>query len=198
MFTSRQRDDGRALIAACAMAMAAAVGTSVSAAPCESPSLARLERYCTTSWKNAGIRRDDWEDATQQTLLEMLEQTSAEGLSSAIDDPESIERRELNRAVWRIVQRSRRSRKNVSYNDRTMPVAEMRGEPGSGARVWSELDDVARDVLSERQRSILDLTRQGWRVSEIADKLQIPASRVSDEKYKAIARLREEIHKRAC
>jgi RNA polymerase sigma factor (sigma-70 family) len=50
---------------------------------------------------------------------------------------------------------------------------------------------VAAEVLSSRQQQILDLSFDGWSVNEIAAKLELPAARISDEKYKAIRKLRE-------
>jgi hypothetical protein len=34
---------------------------------------------------------------------------------------------------------------------------------------------------------------EGWAVQDMADELQLPAERVSDEKYKAIRKLREHL-----
>ena len=49
----------------------------------------------------------------------------------------------------------------------------------------------AEKVLSLRQRAILDDTISGYSVPEIAERLAIAPERVSDEKYKAIRKLRE-------
>ena len=49
----------------------------------------------------------------------------------------------------------------------------------------------AKEVLSPRQRSILDDTVRGYTVPEIAERLDTTAERVSDEKYKAIRKLRD-------
>ena len=45
-------------------------------------------------------------------------------------------------------------------------------------------------MLSARQQSIVDLSFAGWSVHDIATKLRVPAERVSDEKYKAVRKLR--------
>ena len=37
------------------------------------------------------------------------------------------------------------------------------------------------------------LSFEGWSVHEIAEEMQIPAERISDEKYKAIRKLREKL-----
>ena len=46
------------------------------------------------------------------------------------------------------------------------------------------------EVLSERQLRILELSADGWAVPEIATELKTSPERISDEKYKAIRKLR--------
>jgi RNA polymerase sigma factor (sigma-70 family) len=48
----------------------------------------------------------------------------------------------------------------------------------------------ARELLSPRQQRILQLSFEGWSVHDIAADMGAPAERVSDEKYKAIHKLR--------
>src|SRR5262245_11888691 len=130
----RHPADRHRVLAACAVALATAVGSSAmsssaearstemasTGAPISAGTIANLERYCSASWRNAGIRRDEWDDCTQQALLEMLEAVSPEGLPVAIHDSESQERRELNRTVWRLVQRSRRAPRLDQFDERHM------------------------------------------------------------------------------
>jgi RNA polymerase sigma factor (sigma-70 family) len=47
----------------------------------------------------------------------------------------------------------------------------------------------AAELLSPRQRRLLDMTADGWSVPEIAAELGTTVERVSDEKYKAIKKL---------
>jgi RNA polymerase sigma factor (sigma-70 family) len=181
--------DRRLRWAACAVAVAAAVGAVPVSAKAESKAIEQIERYCSTSWRNAGIDHQDWPDCTQQALLELIERVSRNGLGEAIDDTESHERRELNRTVWRTIKRWRRSPKTQSYfDDRGNGEAQMAPDQ-NGA--WEEVLATSRHCLTDRQQRILELTRDGWRVSEIADTLQVSPARVSDEKYKAISKLRE-------
>ena len=45
-------------------------------------------------------------------------------------------------------------------------------------------------MLSPRQRDqIVELWTRGWNVPEIADEMDMPVARVSDEKYKALRKL---------
>jgi DNA-binding NarL/FixJ family response regulator len=187
-----QIQDRRRVLAACAVALATAVGSNGMASQADAKAIAKLERYCTASWRNAGIRRDQWEECTQQALLELIESVSNEGLPTAIEDSTSQERRELNRTVWRLVQRCRRSTHPQSFDECSMspPGNERDGERRLG---WDDVLQHAAGVLTTRQLQILELARDGWRVADIARQLGLPAERVSDEKYKAVAKLRERV-----
>jgi RNA polymerase sigma factor (sigma-70 family) len=178
-------------LAACAVAFAAAMGGSASAS--EMQAIEQIEHYCTASWRNAGISHQEWTDCTQQALLELLERVSRGGLSEAIENRESAERRELNRTVWRTIQRWRRSPRLLSLDEaRTMDVnTDVSSQQHADA--WDQVMHAAEQCLSERQQQILLMTRDGWRVGEIAEELTISAARVSDEKYKAIAKLQSHL-----
>ena len=52
---------------------------------------------------------------------------------------------------------------------------------------------VANQWLTSRQQRIMQLSFDGWSVQEIAEDLALPAERVSDEKYKAIRKLRSHL-----
>ena len=51
----------------------------------------------------------------------------------------------------------------------------------------------SEELLSPRQRRILQLSFEGWSAHEIADELKTTSERVSDEKYKAVRKLREHL-----
>ncbi len=189
MSTSGRRRERGLMFAACAVALATAVGSPSQGAVAESRAIQQIERYCTTSWRNAGIRPQDWEDCTQQALVELLTCLSPSDLLVAIEQPESEARRELNRAVWRLVQRCRRQTREATFQDsyaESRPVADQQDE-------WRAIELAAKDLLSPRQQQILDMTRDGWRVADIAAELDASSERISDEKYKAITKLRERL-----
>ena len=48
----------------------------------------------------------------------------------------------------------------------------------------------AAEVLSPRQQRILQMSFEGWSVQEMSEELGVPVERISDEKYKAIRKLR--------
>ena len=186
--SQRNRQDRPLKFAACAVAMAAAVGSSALAAPNEASTIHQIERYCTVSWRNAGIAQQDWPDCTQQALQELLERVSRHQLQVAMQNNDSLERRELNRTVWRTIKRWQRAPRPAQLEE-----SYVRGVADTRDDAWDEVMSVARQHLSPRQARILHMTRAGWQASEIAGELGITPARVSDEKYKAIRKLREHL-----
>ena len=65
------------------------------------------------------------------------------------------------------------------------PYPEIKAEEREAVR------QAAVEVLSERQQRILQLSLEGWSVNEISAVLKTGPERISDEKYKAIRKLRE-------
>lgn len=177
-------------LAACAVAIATAMGGSAHASAAELEVIDQIQKYCTVSWRNAGISHQEWDDCTQQALVELLDRISQEGLTEAVDNVESDERRELNRTVWRTVQRWRRRLRTHSLEESQLKFQDVSSRDSQTEGAWDQIAVASESSLSERQQRILSLLRDGWRVSEIADELQIPQARVSDEKYKAIVKLR--------
>lgn len=55
------------------------------------------------------------------------------------------------------------------------------------------MNKAAGEVLSDRQQQIINLSADGWGVPEIAVELGTTTQRISDEKYKAIRKLREKL-----
>lgn len=177
-------------LAACAVAVAAVMGGSNSATASELESIDKIERYCTVSWRNAGISQQEWDDCTQQALVELFDCISREGLSKAVENVESDERRELNRTVWRTVQRWRRRPRPLAFDESRIGNDRAAFHCDETENAWEQIASVSESCLSRRQQQILSMMRDGWRVGEIAAELQIPQARVSDEKYKAIVKLR--------
>lgn len=178
-------------ISACAAVVAIASAgeeSRASQAVDESQAVEQMEKYCVASWRNARIMPQDWSDCTQQTLTELLERVPRERLFSAIDDNQSEERRELNRTIWRVIQRWRRAPRLQSLSAGDPPAA-------SDALAVDRPVDELRSAMSAaglrgQQQQILLAWSQGRKVAEIAAELGIPPARVSDEKYKAIQSLR--------
>lgn len=148
-----------------------------------------MSRYCTVCWRNARLPADCWSDCTQDVFVRMLERVPADAWDRALK-LEGDERREFVRAIDAVKKRVQRSRHHAGYPDSGI------ADPNAGHdRIEAERRETiaraAEKVLSPRQRTILDDTISGYTVPEIAERLAIAPERVSDEKYKAIRKLRE-------
>lgn len=179
--------------AACAVAMAASVGGVLSANG-EMQAVDSIERYCAASWRTAGIARQDWPDCTQQVFIELLERLSREQVPTAISDAQSEERRELNRSIWCITQRWRRAPRLYPLDPQGSAQPTVL-PPADGGSEWDEVAEAAAGCLSQQQRRIVALYAQGWTIQEIADELRLSPARASDEKYKAVQKLRRYLGK---
>jgi RNA polymerase sigma factor (sigma-70 family) len=105
---------------------------------------------------------------------------------------EGDERREFVRAIDAVKKRSQRSRKYAPLNE---DVAERRDRTGVDlvADRREEMNKAAAEVLSYRQKRILEMSVEGYTVQEVADTMRMSPERVSDEKYKAIRKLRRHL-----
>jgi len=182
--------------------MAMVLGTALSAL---SPSLARAEgaspatlrtvadlsRYCTACWRNARLPADFWNDCTQEVLCRLLERVPTEAWDRVLK-AESDEHREFVRAIDAVKKRTQR-RKKWSSQDLDLVADRQAGPRRRLADDRATVDRAASEVLSPRQQSILKLSFEGWSVQEIGQKLALPPERVSDEKYKAIRKLRAQL-----
>jgi RNA polymerase sigma factor (sigma-70 family) len=171
--------------------LAVVLGTALSAlAPAAAPAaetVADLNRYCTACWRNARLPADQWQDCTQEVFRRLLERVPVRSWVEVLDQ-DSEERRELVRAIDAVKKRVQRARKATGsldgVADRSDAVRRQRADDREAVQA------AAAEVLSARQRRVLQLSFEGWSVAEIAEELALPAERVSDEKYKAIRKLR--------
>ncbi len=174
-------------------ATCAALIAATFAVPVSAESISSIERYCTSSWRQAGIPLHEWEDCTQDTMLELLSRVPKHRLASAIDRPESSERRELMRSIWCVAQRWRRAtqRKPVSLD------AVGQWHPSDDADASDDFDKEALaqalETLNATQQRILQLYCEGHSVAEISEELDLPPARVSDQKYKAVRELKKQL-----
>jgi RNA polymerase sigma factor (sigma-70 family) len=181
-----------AMVLGTALSALAPAAASTAVAP-ESTARAvdAMSRYCTTCWRNARLHPDVWTDCTQEVFHRMLERVRPDAWPQALA-AESQERREFLRAIDAVKKRCQRSRKWApglveQEPDRRAAAAAVRSED------WDAVWRTAGEVLTPRQQEVLRLSREGWSVQEIADELGVGPERVSDEKYKAIRKLREHL-----
>jgi RNA polymerase sigma factor (sigma-70 family) len=147
-----------------------------------------MSRYCTVCWRNARLHPDYWGDCTQEVFSRMLQRVQPADWEQALRG-DGEERREFLRAIDAVKKRTQRAlRRSTTLHE---VVAD--GRDGTDQVRADEREAVRRaaaELLSPRQQRILQMSFDGWSVQEIADELQLPAERISDEKYKAIRKLR--------
>jgi RNA polymerase sigma factor (sigma-70 family) len=176
--------------------MAVVLGTALSAlgsARAEAPdatlqAVTAIHRYCTACWRNAHLPPDTWTDCTQEVFCRLLERLAPDAWNQVLAI-EGEERREFIRAIDTVKKRTQRSRK---WSSGPVDAAADRQERYE-RRLADDRDAVrhaATALLSARQQRILQLSFEGWSVHDIAAEMKVPAERVSDEKYKAVHKLR--------
>jgi RNA polymerase sigma factor (sigma-70 family) len=164
----------------------AAAGTATPEATLKA--VADMSRYCTTCWRNARLEPDAWADCTQDVFGRLLERLPADAWNR-IFRTDGDERREFVRAIDTVKKRAQRGRK--WYPASLDNLADRRATDNEVDR--EAVERAARRILSPRQRDILLKSGEGWSVQEIARELQMRPERVSDEKYKAVQKLQQEL-----
>lgn len=160
--------------------------TSAAGAAPTAKAVTDISKYCQTCWRNARLPADRWQDCTQEVFIRLLERIGTDRWGSVLVDDETAERREFLRAIDAVKKRTQRARKFTTL----MPDQPERRMVNNAAKDDREaVAKAASEVLSPRQRRLLDLTADGWTVPEIATELGTTVERVSDEKYKAIKKL---------
>ncbi len=191
--TTNQRT-GRSYVVAIVLGTAlTALATSHSQAASPETTLkaiSELGRYCSTCWRNANLPVDAWTDCTQEVFTKMLERVPEKSWAQILHG-EGEERREFLRAIDAVKKRTQRARR---LSNAVEYAADHRQQ--DDWRLASDREAVreaAKEVLTPRQQRILQLSFEGWAVQDMAEELKLPAERVSDEKYKAIRKLREHL-----
>jgi RNA polymerase sigma factor (sigma-70 family) len=150
--------------------------------------ITNISKYCTVCWRNARLPQDQWNDCTQEVLTRLLQNLPAEAWERVLGN-ETDERREFIRAIDAVKKRYQRGR----WQSAPLPelVADGREEHLRRRNDQrTEIEQAAQRVLSSRQQRILTLICDGHNVADIASELAMSPERVSDEKYKAIQKLR--------
>jgi RNA polymerase sigma factor (sigma-70 family) len=165
------------------------IGSSAAAvAHAEPRAISDISRYCTACWRNARLDPDCWPDCTQEVFCRLMERVAPEDWSQMLKG-EGEDRREFLRAIDAVKKRTQRSRKWT--NMEMDALADPRDLPErSVADHRQAVRQAAAQLLSPRQQRVLQWSLEGWSVQDIAEKLQVPSERISDEKYKAIRKLR--------
>jgi RNA polymerase sigma factor (sigma-70 family) len=166
----------------------AALGSSQVQAQEPTQAINDVSRYCTACWRNARLPADRWADCTQEVFSRLLERVPVHDWREILHS-DGEKRRELVRAIDTVKKRVQRERRFAGLDGHTLADRNDHGD----SRIQEDRDRVhraGRQLLSRRQQRVLDLSAAGWNVSEMAQELDMAPERVSDEKYKAIQKLR--------
>jgi len=189
--SSRRRYVVALMLGTALSALGPATATAGEASPATLRAVNDLSRYCTTCWRNAGLPVDCWSDCTHEVFVRLLERVPQGSWDLALK-AEGDERSEFVRAIDTIKKRVQRSRTRVSG-----PLSEVADRRDTNDRRLADDREVVRraaaDLLSPRQQRILQLSCAGWSVQDMATELAVSPDRVSDEKYKAIQKLRAKL-----
>ena len=161
---------------------------AVSASEISPRAITNISRYCTACWRNAHLPQDQWSDCTQEVLCRLLKSLPAKSWEQVLTN-ETEERREFIRAIDAVKKRYQRGRwQSASLPELVADTREARAREVGDDR--EAVRQAAEKVLSRRQQNILRMICDGYNVADIAHELSISPDRVSDEKYKAVQKLR--------
>jgi RNA polymerase sigma factor (sigma-70 family) len=153
----------------------------------QSSAINEITRYCQACWRNARLPADRWNDCTQQVFTRLLENVQMEKWGALLKS-EGEEKAEFLRAIDAVKKRTQRDRR---HGELTQDVSDRRHGLEANLRERRETVKLAAaEVLSDRQQKIVAMSAEGYPVLEIADELGTTPERISDEKYKAIRKLR--------
>jgi RNA polymerase sigma factor (sigma-70 family) len=153
--------------------------------------VADISRYCTACWRNARLPADCWSDCTQDVFSRLMQRLQTAHWDRVFQ-MEGYERQESMRAIDAVKKRTQRHLKRSRFINDVIPDLRAQSD-GQRADEREVVDQAATEVLSPRQQRILQMSFEGWAVQDIATELTMPPERVSDEKYKAIKKLREHL-----
>jgi len=178
--------------------MALVVGlAALTASASESDLVHNIQRYCAVCWRNARLDPGLWDDCTQEVCCRLLTKARAGELDlNLVLAEDTAERRELVRAIDMVRKRVQRARRHAVLDDQGTPGPDLDGRNRDRQELGEILEAARRAVLSPRQDQIVELWTRGWNVPEIADELDMPVARVSDEKYKALRKLERHLASR--
>ena len=167
----------------------AALGPGASAGEISGQAIQDISRYCTACWRSARLPVDRWGDCTQEVLRRLLERLEPTAWDQVLTR-EGDERKEFIRAIDTVKKRTQRQRRPAAlFEDSLATTANPALEDAKDA-----LRQAAGQLLSPRQQQILRMACEGWSVADTAKELGASAQRISDDKYKAIQKLRAHFH----
>jgi DNA-binding NarL/FixJ family response regulator len=171
--------------------MALVIGLAALTAQASESDLVRdIQRYCTVCWRNARLDPRLWDDCTQEVCCRLLTKARAGQLDlTQVLAEDSSERRELVRAIDMVRKRVQRAKRFLPLDGSATAGLDLDRRERDRLELGEILEGARRAVLTSRQDRIIELWMRGWTVPDISSELRMTATRVSDEKYKALRKL---------
>jgi hypothetical protein len=176
-------------------AVALVIGLAALTAQASETELVRdIQRYCTVCWRNARLDPRLWDDCTQEVCCRLLTKARDGQLDlTQVLAEDTPERRELVRAIDMVRKRIQRTKRFQPLDGSTTPASDLDRRQRDQLELGEILENARRTVLTSRQDRIIELWMRGWSVPEIGVELDMPVTRVSDEKYKALRKLERQL-----
>jgi RNA polymerase sigma factor (sigma-70 family) len=162
--------------------------------------LAQLDRYLGRAWSRAGIAPQQHDDCTQAvytTLLQSLGRDRFDGLLGEIGEfgirdvlsRETAEGPDFFRAIDTVKKRAQREKTFVPIDSLDVPDVSA-ATPGQSD--WrGALQEAIAQSLNPREAALIHATIQGETPAEIAQKWGVAPKTVSNEKSRALQKLRD-------
>jgi RNA polymerase sigma factor (sigma-70 family) len=165
-----------------------------------SAGLAQLDRYLARAWYRAGLSPQQHDDCTQAvytTLLQTLGRDRFDQLLGEVGlfgirdvlSRETAEGPDFFRAVDTVKKRAQRERTFQPLD--AVDVSTMNRPDGPSSDWKSTLQEAIQSSLSPREAALIQATLQGETPAEIAQQWGIAPKTVSNEKTRALQKLRE-------
>jgi hypothetical protein len=176
-------------------AVALVIGLAALTAQASETDLVRdIQRYCTVCWRNARLDPRLWDDCTQEVCCRLLTKARDGQLDlTQVLAEDTPDRRELVRAIDMVRKRIQRTKRFQPLDGSTTPASDLDRRQRDQLELGEILETARRAVLTARQDRIIELWMRGWSVPEIGVELDLPVTRVSDEKYKALRKLERQL-----
>ncbi|HKI16244.1 MAG TPA: sigma-70 family RNA polymerase sigma factor [Isosphaeraceae bacterium] len=176
-------------------AVALVIGLAALTAQASETDLVRdIQRYCTVCWRNARLDPRLWDDCTQEVCCRLLTKARDGQLDlTQVLAEDTPDRRELVRAIDMVRKRIQRTKRFQPLDGSTTPTSDLDRRQRDQLELGEILETARRTVLTSRQDRIIELWMRGWSVPEIGVELDMPVTRVSDEKYKALRKLERQL-----
>ncbi len=163
--------------------------------------LGQLHRYLARSWSRAGIPPQQFEDCSQAVYATLLQQFGRDGFDQTLSEigregiPTVLNRDtqrgpDFFRAIDMVKKRALRQKTHLALDDQ-LDLPEPAGTDGASADWRGALNDAIARSLNAREADLIQATLQGFSPAEIASRWGVAPKTVSNEKTRALNKLRK-------